>query len=128
MQWIESRISAIEARVEYIARYLQDLLDQIRNAAQNARNAYNQAQPSGASAGAAYVCYPTSLAGASGSWPSLTPGSQSLTVYQVQGTSITSVGSFTVYNWLPAALVASKVAYCLPDGAGNFITISQSCT
>ncbi len=129
MGWIEGRIQALEQRVEYISRYLQDLLDQIRAATQNARNAYNQAQPSGANAGAVYVCYPTTIAGATGTFPSLVPGSQSsLDVYQVTGSTITLLGAYTVYNWLPASPAASKVAYCLPDGAGNFVLIDQSCT
>jgi len=129
MGWIESRIIAIESRLEYWIRQLQDLIPQLRAAAQTARNAFQQYEPSGANAGAVYVCYPTTIAGATGTFPSLVPGSQSsLDVYQVTGSTITLLDAYTVYNWLPASPAASKVAYCLPDGAGNFVLIDQSCT
>ena len=128
MGWIENRLAALERRFEWLLLQYQALVPQVRGAAQTARNAYQQWQPQGSAAGAAYFCLPTSLAGASGSWPSLTPGSQSLTVYQVQGTTITSQGTFTVYNWYPAAAAASKVLQVTPDGAGNFVAVAQSCS
>ena len=81
------------------------------------------------SAGGAYFCLPTTLGAATGSWPSLTPGSQAgLTVYQASGTSLTSLGTFTVYNWFPATPAASKVLMVFPDDDGNFVAGPQSCT
>jgi hypothetical protein len=127
--WVETRIIQIEQRLEYWIRQIQDLIPQLRAAAQTARNAFSQYQPGAGGGGVIYFCLPTTISGASGSWPSLTPGSQSgLTVYQAQGTTLTSVGTFTVYNWYPAAPSASKVAMCLPDGAGNMVLVAQSCS
>lgn len=128
MGWIETRIGTLETRLEFWIRQIQDLIQQVKAAAAMARNAYGQYNPANSSGGGGvYVCYPTTIVGATGTFPSLVPSSQSLTVYQVQGTAITSVGTFTVYNWLPASPAASKVAYCLPDGAGNYVLIDQSC-
>jgi hypothetical protein len=128
MHWIENRLSSLEQRFESWVRQLQDLIPQLRAAAQNARNAYQQYTPTGAQSGAVYFCLPTTLTGATGSWPSLTPTSQSLTVYQASGTSLTSLGTFTVYNWYPAAPAASKVCQVAPDGSGNFVVVAQSCS
>jgi hypothetical protein len=127
--WVETRLYASEQRLEYLLRLVQDLQDQVKAAQQTARNAFSQPGQLGNSALGVYICFPTTMGGATGSFGALTPGSQSgLTVYQVSGTTQTSLGTFTVYNWLPASPVASKVAYCLPDGAGNFVLIDQSCT
>jgi hypothetical protein len=127
MSW-EQRVYTLEQRVEYVLRYLQDLLDQIRAAAQNARNAYAQAQPGGTGGSGVYFCLPTSLAGATGTWPSLTPGSQSLAVYQVNAGALVSVGTATVYNFYPAATSASLVLSVTPNGDGTFSAVAQSCT
>ncbi len=64
MSWIEDRLFALEQRVEYIARYLENILDQLRNASQNARNAFAQPQTGGSSTGGVFYCYPTALSGA----------------------------------------------------------------
>lgn len=128
MSWIETRLSSLEQRFESWVRQLQDLIPQLRKAAQDARNAYQQYAPTGAQSGGVYFCLPTALSGATGSWPSLTPSSQSLTVYQAAGTALTSLGTYTVYNWFPASPAASKVALVMPDGSGNFVVVDQSCT
>jgi hypothetical protein len=71
---------------------------------------------------------PTSLAGATGTWPALTPGSQSLAVYRVNAGALVSVGTATVYNFYPAATVASKVLEVSANGDGTFSAVAQSCT
>lgn len=126
--WMENRLFNLEARFEAWVRLLQDVIAQLRAAQQLAQRAFGQYQPTGSLSGGVYFCLPTSLGGATGTWPSLTPASQSLTVYLAQGTSLTSQGTFTVYNWLPAAPAASKVLEVTPDGAGNFVAVTQSCT
>ena len=128
MSWIEQRLGQLEARFEAELRQIEDMLTQLRAAQQVARNAYSQWQPSGGGASGVYFCLPTSLPGATGSWPSLTPGSQNLSVYQAAGASLTLVGTFTVYNWYPAAPAASKVLQVVSDGAGNYVAVAQSCT
>jgi hypothetical protein len=126
MSW-EQKIYTLEQRVEYILRYLQDLLDQIRAATQNARNAYGQAQPGGSGGSGVYYCLPTTLGGATGSWPNLTPSSESLAVYQVNAGALISVGTATVYNFYPAAPAASLVLQVSPNGDGTFSGVAQSC-
>jgi hypothetical protein len=125
---LETRLAALERRFENLKFDEEQLKAQVKAALQTARNAYGQWTPQGSANGSVYFCLPTTLGGATGSWPSLTPASQSLTVYQVKGTSISSLGTFTVYNWYPAAPAASKVLLVLPDGAGSFVAVAQSCT
>jgi len=127
--WIENRIYALEQRVEYILRLLQDLQQQVLAAQQNALGAYAQYQPAGGGGwGGVFFCLPTTLGPASGSWPALTPGSQSLTVYQVSGSTITSTGTQTVYNWMPSAVQSNLVLMVLPDGSGAYVAANQSCS
>jgi hypothetical protein len=80
--------------------------------------------------GEAFFCQPSSaVSGATGSFPSLTPTSFTATVYQMQTGTLTSFETgATVWNGFPAALVASKVCFVTPDGAGDWVVISQSCT
>jgi hypothetical protein len=131
VDWIEKRIVACEDRLEYLIRYIQDLRQQIVAAAQAARTASASYGVGGAaSSDGAYLCMAPSSGSwaATGTWPALTPGSFTATVYSVQGSTITSVGSFTVYNWFPSTPANSKVCLVEPDGAGNFVTVTQSCT
>lgn len=100
----------------------------VKAALQTAKGAYGQWQPQGSASGGGYFAMPTTLGPATGSWPSLTPGSQSLTVYQATGTTLSSTGTFTVYNWYLSTPVASKIIQVTPDGAGNFVLVAQSCT
>jgi hypothetical protein len=66
---------------------------------------------------------------ATGSWPTVTPDSFTSDVYFVQGTSITTLAAgATIYNWYMAALATGKVCYVVPDGLGNYVVVSQSCT
>lgn len=79
---------------------------------------------------AVYECQPSAaVTGATGTWPSLTPISFTADVYQIANGKLTKVVSgATVWNGLPASLAASKVCYCLADGSGAYVVISQSCT
>ncbi len=130
MQWIEGRVKACEERIEYLIRYLQDLIPQLRAAAQSARTAGATYGSSGGSSGGTYFCQPGStVSGATGTWPSLTPISFTADVYVTAGSSgVLSMASATVYNWFPASLAASKVCFVLPDGSGTFVVVTQSCT
>jgi hypothetical protein len=129
--WAEQRLGALESRVEYLIRYLQDLIPQLRNAQQSARTANQQYPSFGAGvSGSALFCQPSGIvSGATGSWPTLSPISFTADVYSVSGTTITILAaSATIYNWFPASLAASKVVYVVPDGAGNYVAVTQSCT
>ena len=123
----ELRILRLENALTGVNQRLDDLFQQVGKIAQNQWATQGMGGGGGAGGGV-FFCLPTALGGATGTWPSLTPASQSLAIYQAQGTSFISLGTATVYNWLPAATVASKVCVVLPDGAGNYIVISQSCT
>jgi hypothetical protein len=78
----------------------------------------------------ALFCQPgTTVAGATGAWPALTPASFTADIYQVAGTAITLyLSSATIYNWYAAGLVDAKTVYVVPDGTGSWVAIAQSCT
>jgi hypothetical protein len=68
-----------------------------------------------------WVCTPSASIPAIGSLASQT-------VKSVSGGVETSLpGTFTIYNAMGSAAAASKKGYVLPDGAGNYNMISQSC-
>ena len=130
MAWVESRILLAERSVEDLYRRLLDVFDQLKMIRQQVR-AMGQRVPGGAppgEGGGAYVCLaPSAVHGSwSGSAPS-SAGSFSATVYQVQGTVPTSIGTKTVFNWMPSDTVAGKACNLAPDGAGNYVVVSQSC-
>jgi hypothetical protein len=67
--------------------------------------------------------------GATGSFPSLTPGSFTADVYRAAAGSLSEAkAGATVYNYFPASPAVSKVVEVFSDGQGNFITGPQSCT
>jgi hypothetical protein len=123
-----------EARIRRLEDQLRDVLQAITEIrAQLGKIAQDQFAGGGGYGGGgggvgAYFCLPTSLGGASGTWPTLTPGSQSLTIYQVVSGALSSVGTATVYNFYPAATVASKVLQVEPNGDGSYSAVAQSCT
>lgn len=78
-----------------------------------------------------YFCQTPSsgLAGATGTWPTLTAASFTADVYQTVGTAITKIASSaTIYNWFPATPATSKVTMVFPDGSGAYVVGPQSCT
>jgi hypothetical protein len=123
----ELRILRLENALTGVNQQLADLFQQVGKIAQN-QWATQGMGGGGGGGGGVFFCLPTALGGATGAWPSLTPASQSLAIYQAAGASLTSLGSFTVYNYFPAAPAASKVLLVLPDGSGNYVAVSQSCT
>ena len=123
----EARICRLEDQLRDVLQAIAQLQVQVGKIAQD-----QFAQSSGGGGGGgtvgAYFCLPTALGGATGTWPTLTPGSQSLTVYQVVSGALSSVGTATVQNWYPAATVASKVLKVTPNGDGTYSAEAQSCT
>lgn len=78
-----------------------------------------------------FYCLPTTLGGATGSWPTQTAATQTgLDIYQDQGgtTLVKVASSQTVQNWLPAVPAASKIAKVKPNGYGQWNLDNQSCT
>jgi hypothetical protein len=128
--WIETRIFAVEQRVEWLIRLVQDLIPQLRNATQAARTASaGYGDGGGGGGGGAFFCMPSgTVAGATGTWPALTPTSFTADVYTVAGGTMTlAAASATCWNYFPAGLVSSQVVALLADGTGNFDAIAQSC-
>jgi hypothetical protein len=127
--WIEQRLKACEERLEYLIRYIQDLVPQLRAAAQSARTAGATYGSSGGSSGGTYYCMPSSgVAAATGTWPALTPQGFTADVYTTAGSGITlSMASAQCWNFIPSPLVASKVVFLAADGTGDFDTVTQSC-
>jgi hypothetical protein len=89
-----------------------------------------QIQIWGSATDGAFFAMPTStVAGASGTWPSLTATSFTGDVYRQQNGKLKKVASSQkIWNGLPASLAASKVCTIRPDGAGDWSLVSQSCT
>lgn len=132
MGWIESAVRQLIQRVEYLYRWMDRLVAQQNNARQQLLAAVQAAGAGGSGSLAIYVVMAPASGTYQGTWSGSAPtGGSSFTgtVYQVSGTgTITSMGTQTCVNWMPAALANSKACYCIPDGAGNYAIISQSCT
>ena len=132
MGWIEQRLKAIEQRLEYLYRLFQQLQIQATNSRQQLTSAWQDSGGGGSSSAAFYVVMAPSSGTYTGTWSGSAPTAGSSftgTVYQVQGTStITSLGTQTCVNWIPATLVNSRACIVIPDGAGNYGVVSQSCT
>jgi hypothetical protein len=132
MSWIESRVLLIEQKVESLYRRVADLKATLDTVRQQLRSAYQQLPFGGGSSSSGdWYC----LTPASGSWGATwsgstptSPGSFSATVYSVSGTTPSSLGTQTVYNWFPASPATSKVIKLTMDAGGNFTTGPQSCT
>lgn len=79
---------------------------------------------------AVYLCQPSStVTGATGTWPAITPVGFNADVYQVSGTAITLyLAGAQCYNWYAASLDANKTTNVRPDGSGAFVAIAESCT
>lgn len=78
-----------------------------------------------------YYCQPSStIAAATGSWPTQTPGTGTYDVYQDQGGALVKVdGSpFTIQNFYKASIAANKVVVVTPNGFGQWNADAQSCT
>lgn len=68
-----------------------------------------------------------SLAAATGTWPSLTPASTTVTAYRSSGGSLTSLGTVTIYNWRNVAWAASKTTYLVGNPDGSYDVVDQDC-
>lgn len=107
----------------------------------NGNNQYLRAAYSDAVLNYAYYANPSgAIAGATGTWTgggapsSYVPGDVTgQTIYQAQATSygvelVGLNGTYTIYNWFPAATTAGKVMLVQMDGCGNWVFVQQSCT
>jgi hypothetical protein len=127
--WIESQIQIVTNRVEYLFRLLQDLTQQIRGLQKGLQGAYQQWEPNQDSGGATcYFADNLNLAGATGTWPSITPSSGSYTVYYANGGALVSLGSKIVYNFMPDGTDNTKRQILGKNADATFSVIAQSCT
>jgi hypothetical protein len=76
-----------------------------------------------------FLCQPTSaVAGATGTWPDLTPTDFNADVYLLLGDKLTLVlSSADCTNWHAGALVANKTCTLIKDPSGKYIVIDQDC-
>jgi hypothetical protein len=127
----ETRLYQLEGRFEYLLNWLQDLARQLRLAQQVARNAgsdYPQVT-GGSSTVGCYYCQPGStVAAATGTWPTITPTGFIADVYQASGATQTLLAAGAqIYNYMPKPLTASLTCFLSPDNAGNYNTVTQVC-
>lgn len=71
----------------------------------------------------------SSMGAASGTWPSIAPGSLSgVTIYRpVNGSLVPIAGTWKVYNWYPVTFSAGKTTAVSACGDGTFQVIEQAC-
>jgi hypothetical protein len=129
MQWIEDRILQIERRLESLVRQIQDLIPQLRAAAQTARNAFQQYQPGSGGGGSPLYCIVSGGLAASGTIGSGSPTSlASQSVYSITGGAFVLVSSSaTVYNGLPDAISSSASCILLANADGTYSIIAVAC-
>jgi hypothetical protein len=130
MQWIEDRIIKIEQRLEYWIRQIQDLIPQLRSAAQTARNAFQQYQPgTSTGSGIPLFCVLTSTLNASPAVGSGSPSSvSSQSVYKISaGAWVLVSSSATVYNGTTNSVASGKTAICEPNDDGTYSAIGVAC-
>ena len=123
-------MTSSDNRIMRLEQLVQQLQETVRTLQQQAGQLQQQAFAAGAgggggsSAGGTYLAYPSTAVGVG--------DSISTAIYQCQGGSQTAIGTATLYNYLNAELAASAYpangVICIPDGAGNFTAVSQSCT
>jgi hypothetical protein len=120
--WISTRLGALEARVEYLFRLLQDLTQQLRGAQQQGKG-IGSAMPNVPSGGGGGAFKCVSAAGtAAGS-------SSTETILQLTAGSFASIGTATIYNPMPADAIPSGHTVALTAvGDGSYMAVSVSCT
>jgi hypothetical protein len=118
----DARLMTVERILAKAVRDISDLISRISRAEQN--QVTGGSGGGGTSGGGTYIAYPASTI-ATGAF-------LSLTIYQCQGGTTTSIGTFELYNYLASSIQAGDGSstfgvMCLPDGSGAFTGISQSC-
>jgi hypothetical protein len=131
MGWIEDRMQVTEQRVEYLKRLIDALTQQIQNAFQTARMAFQQPATTSGGSGGMFYCAPSgSIAAASGVPGTGTPGGPvTANVYRITGGAyVLATASASIYNAMLSATTASRVLAVSDNGDGTYTAISQSCT
>lgn len=75
-----------------------------------------------------FLCQPTGpVAGATGTWPTITPTKFGADIYLPSAGSLTAIGNADCYNWHAGGLVASKTCTLIQDPSGAYVVIDQDC-
>jgi len=127
----EQQLRAVEAKVDYLYRFVTDTLyPAVKAALQGVRGTYQQPTTSTSGGGGAFVCVPISAIGAASDIPGVgTPGGPALAnIYQIQSGAYALVASSAyVYNAMLSATTVNHVLVVLPNGDGSYLAVSQSC-
>jgi len=126
MNALVNRLLDLEARFERLRVVLQGIQRQLAALASTSANAYGG---NGGSGGVVYSMVGVVIAAATGSFPTLTPGSVTgATVYSlVGGSPVTVSTNATVYNQMQAATVVTKTIMLGANPDGTYSVITQSC-
>jgi hypothetical protein len=130
VQWIENRIVEIERRLEYWIRQIQDLIPQLRAAAQTARNAFQQYQiPSSGGGGNPLYCVTTGSIAASGAIPAGSPTHiTGQSVYSISAGAFTLVSAAAdLYNGMPNAVGSGAKCIVIANADGTYSVIQVAC-
>ncbi len=128
---LESRLIFVEEAIRSLQDVQRQLAQRVGALEQNQWNTSGGGGFGGGGGSGVFYCQaPASGSwGATGTWPSLTPGSFTADVYQANGTSLNLImSSATIKNWYPASPANSKVIELQPGGSGAYVTVAQSCT
>jgi len=125
-----NRLGQLEARFERLILQFQALWSQVQALA--TKIAGLQQQAGSGQGGGGGVCFSMAgvvIAAATGSFPTLTPGSVTgQTVYSLIGGTPTAVSTnATVYNQMQAATVVTKTIMLGMNPDGTYSAIAQSC-
>jgi hypothetical protein len=131
--WIEARLIALELLANRFAGDIARLWQQLRAVQQGLISAQQQGSyGQGGTGSGFFVCMAPSSGTYAGTWTGSAPtggASFTATVYQVANTgAVNSLGTQTVVNWMPATIANGKACVLIPDQAGNYGVVSQSCT
>jgi hypothetical protein len=117
----DQRVWRLEQTIERLGLELAKALADIAALKQRQFTLGPGGGPGGGGGAGAFVSTPSGSVAATGSLASQT-------VYSVSGGVETALtGTYTLYNRMGSAAVASKKCNLIPDGAGGYVIYSQSC-
>lgn len=129
MQWIESRLHALERRVEDLYRRLLDLINQLNGVRQGLANAFAATAPDSGSGGSGgyYGCITSAdLPAGTGGTPTSITGQ---TVWQISSGARSNVsGTKTVYNDTGADVPSGSQVLLATNPDNTYTVISVACT
>ena len=129
---LEGRLIRLELLLKHDEQRLSSLESRAATLEQQGRQPLAQMwQAGGGGGGPVFIALTGAggIAAASGAPAGGTPGSASLSIYQLVGGSYTSMGTATVYNcYLSATAASVKVLTVGTNGDGTYTVLGESCT